>query len=195
MPRKYEHNYPSVTEIIQEIFNKGEGFWRWKLLGSEESHEKGKKKAASGTKIHSLVNQTSQGKRTRYPKIYKPIKHRIEDYFRDKTLILNEKALYDHDQNYCGTPDYIYSEQVATSVMPPIVLEDLKTGKYRQHEYDLQLGAYVGLARINGYTIDKARNLMLQDGHITPMPWIDLDNAVEAWWKVLWLYKWKYGIP
>ena len=182
-------DYVSVTEILDEIWNKGESFWKWKLF-TKQAAEKASVAAAKGTKIHSLVNKTSQGKRTYYPKIYRPLKPRIEEYFKDKTIVLSEKSLFSV-RGFAGTPDVLYQTG------QDFVLEDTKTGKYREHEHKLQLGGYYTLLNDNGYTVSKARVCKIQGVDIIPLDWIEkaeLDRLSKLFLNLLELYQWKNKI-
>jgi hypothetical protein len=107
------------------------------------------------------------------------------DAYVNKVLLVEEE-LVDEDHQFVGHPDLIVDMEAEG-----IVLIDLKTPLVRQPLWEGQLGAYLSLAKKNGYPVKKAGSLQLSaEGNLPKMTWFeDAGRAFVAFLSALNAYR------
>ena len=129
-----------------------------------------------GSKVHSICAAILQG--LWIPKIEPELEGYIasfqawKDQFVEEVLSVEEEFV-DKTYGFKGHPDMI------VKAYGEIILVDLKTPLALQKSWQLQLSAYLHLARKNGYKVTRAGSLRLvQNGEIPKMQWY-LDSAQD----------------
>ena len=183
--------YPSVTEIISDVYAKDIEFWRWRLRDEEKAKKIGLAAANKGTLTHNFLAKLGKGKKVKTPAGKAPLKDNFKSYMKNKHVVLSEEKLFDIENGFAGTPDMVWKGKPDGYDVPITVLEDYKTGKIRR-EGELQLGGYSLLLKTEGIQANLGRLVQVKGNAIIPAPYIDLHRLETMFLNTLELYKWKH---